>query len=207
MDDKYVRYYGVIVFAIIIVLTFFIGYKYVIEPAVIESHEVTEKLEKRTAELNTKLEEKKRVERRIANAKSQALAPVEKRVYAPIEADLGSDSLFFTLYSDVIEKVHSNSIKIKSLEYEYNPEDDAFVKAGSDTYFVCRLNMELVSNYINLGKFVEDIYQYPYYVKINSIKVKPYEKDKKILISNVSLNLYAKTEPEEETAASSEEEE
>ena len=180
-------------------MTFFVGYKYVIEPALNDAHEATEKLEKRNSELKMKLDEKKRVEKRIAAAKTQAAAPVSKKVYAPIESDLGSDTLFFTLYSDVIEKVHSNSIKIKSMEYNYNPEDDAFVKAGTDTYFVCQLNMELVSNYINLGKFIEDLYQYPYYIKINHVKVTPYEKDKKILISDVSLNLYAKTMPDEES--------
>ena len=63
--------------------------------------------------------------------------------------------------------------------------------------------MELVSNYVNLGKLIQDLYQYPYYIKINELEVKPYEKDKKILISNLSLRLYAHTEPDSETPAAS----
>ncbi len=83
------------------------------------------------------------------------------------------------------------------MEYKYNPEGDAFVKFGQDVYFVCDINMELVSNYTNLGKLIQDIVQYPYYIKINRIQVHPYEKDKKILISDVSLRLYAHTAPVE----------
>ena len=93
--------------------------------------------------------------------------------------------------------VHANSIKIKSMEYTYNPEDDKFVQFGKDVYFVCEINMELVSNYTNLGKFIQNIIQYPYYIKISNVQVLPYEKDKKILISNISLRLYAHTMPEE----------
>ena len=47
------------------------------------------------------------------------------------------------------------------------------------------------------------LYQYPYYIKINELEVKPYEKDKKILISNLSLRLYAHTEPDSETPVAS----
>ena len=56
--------------------------------------------------------------------------------------------------------IHSNSVKIKSINYSYNPKDDEFVKFGKDVYFVCDINIELVSNYINLGKLIQDIYEY-----------------------------------------------
>ena len=82
------------------------------------------------------------------------------------------------------------------MEYTYNPEGDSFVQFGKDVYFVCEVQMELVSNYVNLGKLIQDIYQYPYYIKVNHINIEPYQKDKKILISDVSLRLYAHTSPE-----------
>ena len=109
---------------------------------------------------------------------------------------MGNDTLFFTLYNDVIEMIHANSIKIKSIDYNYNPKGDKFVQSGKD-YFVCDVNVELVSNYTNLGKLIQELYQYPYYIKINELNVKPYSKDKKILISDLSLRLYAHTEPED----------
>ena len=114
-----------------------------------------------------------------------------------MESDLGNDTLFFTLYNDVIDMLHANSVRIKSINYTYNPADDEFVKFGKDAYFVCDINLDLISNYVNLGKLIQDIYQYPYYVKINSIEVKPYIKDKKVLTSKLSLRLYANTEPKD----------
>ena len=93
--------------------------------------------------------------------------------------------------------VNSNGIKIKSIDYSYNPASDPFVEHGKDAYFVCDINIKLVSNYVNLGKLIQDIYQYPYYIKINELDVKPYAKDKKILLSKMSLRLYSKTEPDD----------
>ena len=122
------------------------------------------------------------------NALQNTTQTAQKKIFAPIEGELGNDndSLFFTLYNDVLEMLHTNSIKIKSIDYKYNPKNDEFVKSGKD-YFVCDVNVELVSNYTNLGKLIQELYQYPYYIKINELLVKPYPKDKKILIIKPSI--------------------
>ena len=136
----------------------------------------------------------------------ESLMKAHKKVYAPTETGLENETLFFTLYSDLMEMIHTNGIKIKSINYNYNPETDPFVKeGGKENYFVCDINMEIISNYVNLGKFIQDVYQYPYYIRINEIDIKPYPKDKKILISNISLRLYAHTQPQEELQESAEE--
>ncbi len=193
--DKYSRYYGALTFVAIVAVALYIAYQMVV-PAVTSVFEINSQVERKEKDYNTKLEQKKNVERRLAQMKSSIVSS-QKKIYSPVDSDLGNDTLFFTLYNDVIEMVHANSIKIKSMEYTYNPEDDKFVQFGKDVYFVCEINMELVSNYTNLGKFIQNIIQYPYYIKISNVQVLPYEKDKKILISNISLRLYAHTMPEE----------
>lgn len=169
-----------------------------ISPKVTELNNLKASIEQKqgqVSELENKLNIVKQKIKKIKNS----IISSQKKIYSPIESDLGNETLFFTLYNDVIEMVHSNSVKIKAIDYTYNPETDAFVKFGKDIYFVCDVNMELVSNYVNLGKLIQDLYQYPYYIKINEIEVKPYQKDKKILITNLSLRLYAHTEPDETT--------
>ncbi len=193
--EKYSRYYGILVFVIIVCLAGVFGYK-TLTQAINGLSNATTKLEQKEKEFNRKLEEKKVVERKLEQIKNESVG-VQKKLYAPADADLGNDTLFFTLYNDLIEMVHSNSIKIKAMEYTYNPESDNFVKFSKDLYFVSEVNMELVSNYTNLGKFIQDVVQYPYYIRIMNIDIKPYSKDKKILISNVCIRLYAKTSPEE----------
>jgi Tfp pilus assembly protein PilO len=191
--EKYSRYYGVLIIISVVLVLYFIG-NYFIAPMFEKREEKSTTLVKKE-----KLLEKKRKDRDVVRQKvkkiQDASATAQKKVYAPVESDLGNDTLFFTLYNDVIEMMHSNSLRIKSIDYVYNPQGDEFVKAGKD-YFVFDVNVELVSNYTNLGKFIQDLYQYPYYIKILDLKVKPYNRDKKILISDLSIRLYAHTDPE-----------
>ncbi len=192
--DKYKKYYGIIMFVAgiiisVIVFVMIVTPKYNSWTALkIELSNVDQNLSaKKAAQLN--------IQKKLKRLKESVITS-QKKIYTPIEDKLGNDTLFFTLYNDVVEMVHSNTIKIKSIDYQYNPEGDLFVEQGA-AYFVCDVNMEVVSNYTNLGKLIQDIYQYPYYIKINQIEVYPYPKDKRILLSKISLRLYAHTSPED----------
>jgi len=196
--EKYKRYYGIIVFVVIVAASIYMAYNLII-PTMNASKALDAEIAKKTTDAQ-KLEGEVNVIKEKLKQIKDSMAGSMKKVYSPVESDLGNDTLFFTLYNDVIEMVHANSVKIRSIDYIHNPESDAFVAHGEDKYFVCDVNMELVSNYTNLGKLIQDIYQYPYYIKINKITVNPYERDKKILITNMSLRLYAHTSPEEDAA-------
>lgn len=197
MDEKYKKYYGIMLFAGVVLVTLLISVYLVFMPKSTEIQDLNSNLESS----NLKLEKlKKSIE--VINAKKARLKnnlnKAQKRVYAPEESDLGNDTLFFTVYKDLLEMLNLNSIRVKNIEYTYNPENDSFVKNGSGNYFVCQVDMDLISNYENLGKFLESIYSYPYYIKMGNVEVTPYEKDKTILMSKISLNLYSKTAPEQE---------
>ncbi|MCQ2738877.1 MAG: hypothetical protein MJ237_01475 [bacterium] len=198
--EKYSRYYGVMIFVGIVLVTLVIGFFALLNPKIAEMTSINEQITSQQDRL-TKLQlDKKTVEGKLKKMKD-SLSTVKKRVYAPTVADLGSDSndaVFYTLYNDLIEMIRTNSIKVKSMQYTYNPEDDDFVKYGGADYFVTEIDMELVSNYVNLGKFIESLHQYAYYLKIMDVEVTPYEKDKKILLTTMKLRLYASTAPEEE---------
>ena len=193
--DKYRRYYGVGLFLFVALVLVYGAYNLVV-PKLEELNSVSSDIETKQQLLDAKQQEKRVVEGKIKKIQD-SVSGSQKKIYAPVESDLGNDTLFFTLYNVVIEMIHANSIKIKSIDYNYNPKDDQFVNSGKD-YFVCDVNLDLVSNYTNLGKLVQEIYQYPYYVKINQLDVKPYSKDKKILLTKLSLRLYAHTEPQED---------
>lgn len=193
--EKYKRYYGLIIFLLTIVALVSIMVS-VIYPKYNEWKQTKENVAEVTEKLDKKRIEKRNIVRKLKKLKESILSS-QKKIYSPVEDKLGNDTLFFTLYSDLVEMVRANTIKIKSIDYEYNPEKDIFVQQKSSSYFVCDVNMEVISNYVNLGKLIQDIYQYPYYIKINSIDVIPYPKDKKILLSKISIRLYAHTTTEE----------
>ena len=197
--EKYRRYYGVMAFVGAALLLIFVSYKMVV-PKITELTTLTTTINSKQKEVSD-LEQKLNIVKTKIKKIKDSITGSQKKIYYPVESDLGNDTLFFTLYNDVIEMVHANSVKIKSIDYASNPESDEFVRFGKDIYFVCDVNMEIVSNYINLGKLIQDIYQYPYYIRINSLSVKPYEKDKKILLSSLSLRLYAHTAPEEQNSS------
>lgn len=193
--EKNKKYYGVIIFCILVVVMIFAGYN-LVYPKYTESIAQLAKVEAKQKELDDLNNKLQIVQKKIKQIKD-SISSSQKKIYSPLESDLGNETLFFTLYNDLIEMIHANSVKIKSIDYKYNPESDSFVKFGKDIYFVCDVEMELVSNYVNLGKLIQDIYQYPYYIKINNLEVNPYKKDKKILLSKLSLRLYAHTAPTE----------
>lgn len=192
--DNYKKYYGVLIFAVVVAVMVFVATQLVL-PKFDELNSIKNSVAAQEQKLQGKRNELLTVQNKLKKLKD-SITGSQKKIYSPVESDLGNDTLFFTLYNDVIEMVHANSIKIKAIDYKYNPETDEFVKFGKDVYFVCDINMELVSNYTNLGKLIENIQQYPYYIKINEVNVKPYSKDKKILITNMSIRLYAHTTPE-----------
>lgn len=196
--EKYKKYSGVVIFAVLVV-ALLVGAYNLVAPKVSQVKSLENQIEAKQKE-ESDLEQKLTIVQNKIKRIKNSISSSQKKVYSPIESDLGNETLFFTLYNDVIEMLHANSVKIKAIDYKYNPDQDAFVKFGKDVYFVCDVNMELVSNYVNLGKFIQDIYQYPYYVRINEIDVKPYPKDKKILITKLSLRLYAHTSPEDASA-------
>ena len=199
--DKYKRYYGVFLFAVAII-ALALGSFNIINPQRENLLELENSITNQEKILKEKQRNKATVEAKIKQL-ADTNQKTQKKIFSPIETDLGDDSLFFVLYNDILEMIHSNSIKIKKMDYVYNPEDDQFVEHGKGAYFVSDINLELVSNYVNLGKLIQNIYQYPYYVKINSIDIKPYKQDKSILITKLSVRLYAHTEPiiEDETPA------
>lgn len=192
--DKYKRYYGVMIFVATALVLALVAYTQ-IKPQVEKMYSLKSQIESKENELSGLQKKLTIVKNKIKKIKD-SISGSQKKVYAPVESDLGNDTLFFTLYNDLLEMVHSNSVKIKSIDYTYNPKEDKFVEFGKDIYFVCDVNMELVSNYVNLGKLIQDIYQYPYYIRINELDVTPYEKDKKVLVTNLSLRLYAHTAPD-----------
>ena len=196
--EKYSRYYGVMSFVAAVVVLF-VGVYFILYPRINEYNQISSKIQSQNAELETKRTQKANIERKKQQL-NNALISAQKKIYSPVDSGLENDSLFFTLYNDVIEMLHGNGIKIKSIDYTYNPAGDPFVEHGKDTYFVCDIDMQIVSNYVNLGKFIQDVYQYPYLIKINKIDTNPYKRDKKILISDISLRVYAHTAPEEQTS-------
>ena len=121
--------------------------------------------------------------------KKTSLTKLKKIYTLDDPADTVENSFVFML-DDIINITKYNNVKIYSIQYSYNPTDDDFITKGQDKYDACRVDLELVSDYQNFVSMLVELVKYPYFLKINSFKIIPYIKDKKILLIELKLTLY-----------------
>lgn len=193
--DKYQKYIPSIIAAVLVAGAAMGSYS-VLNPLIIKKNEIVVQYEEIQGKLQTAEKKLAVVNEKLKQLKNTNIENT-KKVYYPTESDVDKEGLFFTLYTDVIDIAKQNNIKIRSIDYKYYPKDDPFVsKGGKENYFVCDLDMNLISNYKDLRNFVEALFQYSYYIKFNKINIVPYQTDKRILLSNLSIRLYSHTDIE-----------
>lgn len=126
-----------------------------------------------------------------AAAQKETTPTQAKNIYKPETTSTEAESSFTVIFDDVIDMAKYNGIKVYSIEYKYNPEEDDFVKNASSQYNVCQLKMQLVSDYSDLESFLKELYKYPYLINVDKLEITPYPKNKKVLLSILDLKLYA----------------
>lgn len=138
-----------------------------------------------------KLAEYKRQEEE-EKAKDNESANGQKPFYRPIESGMDTEAVIAGEFAELLEHIRANKIKVRSIKYEYDPADDNFVKGAKDKYNVARLNMEMISNYSDYDNFLKEMYKHEHFLDIQSAEIVPYKKNKKILLINFKIKLYAK---------------
>ncbi len=141
----------------------------------------------------TKLDEIKSAEA-AANKKENDASNADKPFYKPIMAGFDSEAAIAGEFSEILQLVRANKIKIRSIKYEYDKDvaDDAFAQNAGDKYNVARLNIEMIANYTNYDNFLKELYKHEHFLDIQQIEIVPYKKNKKILLINCKVKLYAK---------------
>lgn len=156
-------------------------------------------------QVKTQAEVSDSINRQLTIAKEKAerkkklrmLDEMTKKIYVPNGAATDSESTFALLLDDIIEISRKNHIKTHSIKQIVDPEDDVFIKGDKAHYSACKLEMKIISDYTDFKGFISDLYKYPYLVNLNDIEIYPYEKNKRILLINLSLTLYASKSSEE----------
>lgn len=158
-------------------------------------------------EIKTKTVEVADLERKLETLraadmeKKSQITTAAKKIFIPDEAGLDTEATFANIFDDVIQMAKHNGLRTRSIEYTYNPPDDNFVKGAPEKYNVCQLNMSMVGDYSDFEGFFQEIYKYPYLVGLYEIVIRPYSRDKKILLVAVKLKLYSQKEGAEVPAA------
>lgn len=142
-------------------------------------------------EKQAKLDEYRRKEEE-AKAKEKESKNSDKPFYKPVMTGLDTEAVIAGEFAEVLQLVRANQIKVRSIKYDYDPKDDAFVAGAGSQYNVARLNMEMVGNYANYDNFLKEMYKHEHFLDIQTAEIVPYRKNKKILLINFKVKLYAK---------------
>ena len=126
-----------------------------------------------------------------AQKEAKKVDVITKKFYKPISSGIDTESVITDQLQDILKILRANLIKARAIDYEYDPEDDQFVANARDKYHVCRLTLELIADYKAYQRFLQDLYKHEHYLDIESIEITPYQKNKKILLINMKLKLYA----------------
>ena len=105
---------------------------------------------------------------------------------------LDTEAVIAGEFAEILQLVRANQIKVRSIKYDYDPTDDNFVQGAGDKYNVARLNMEMIGNYSSYDNFLKEMYKHKHFLDLQSIEIVPYRKNKKVLLINFKVKLYAK---------------
>ena len=124
--------------------------------------------------------------------KQDDLSGIEKELFIPEEKGLDTEGVIAGEFTEILDLIRANTIKMRSINYTYDPSDDTFVKGAADRFNVAQLDMEMIANYKTFENFLKDLYKHEHFLDIAKVEVEPYEKDKSVLLINFTLKLYAK---------------
>ncbi len=153
------------------------------------------------SEIKTKQETIAEKEAQIAeyNSKEQSERAQEqenqasgKPFFKPVVEGMDTEAAIAGELEEILQLVRANKIKVRSITTDPDPKDDNFVQNAASQYNVARLEMEMIANYVNYDNFLKELYKHEHFLDIQSAEIVPYKKNKKILLINLKLKVYAK---------------
>jgi len=159
------------------------------------SYQTYTETKNKLAETQQKLDEAKtklqNYQKKEAEMKAKSNSESGKPFFKPIFTGMDTEAVIAGEFAEILQLIRANKIKVRSIKYDYDPADDNFVKGAGAKYNAARLNMEMIGNYVNYDNFIRELYKHPHFLDIQSIEIVPYRKNKRILLINFKLKLYA----------------
>jgi Tfp pilus assembly protein PilO len=188
----YLKRFKIAFIVLALVVAVFVGAICFIVPQVKSIVETSESIK-------TKVSETEDLQRKLDNikregaAKRRALASStsSKAVYRPIGGGGNAESIMSEEIGEILQMMKDNGIKTRSMKYEYDPQDDNFIKNLPNKYNAARLNLDIIAEYRDFERFLRDVYKHEHYIDIAKVEVTPYSKNKKVLLINAQIKLYA----------------
>ena len=178
---------------ILIVVLTLIVFGYIVSkivPVVTDIYKMSQDYKTAVTTLADKERTLKNLQEKTAKAEAENQNTI-KAVYKPIEQGMDTESIIANEFAEILTLIRGNAIKTRSIKYEYDPKDDNFVKNVPDKYHVAKLDIEMIGTYKDFEGLLKELYKHEHFLDMASMEIVPYSRDKKILIINFQLKLYA----------------
>ena len=191
--EKYSEYIKTFQLAIIILVVSIVGAVFMVIKIVPEVQNIGQLQTDYTAQSASLADAERKLEnlKQDANRKKAESMDISKMFFKPINEGLDTEAVISDEFAEILQIMRNNKIKARSVKYEYQPQDDNFVKFVPNKFHVCKVTAELVANYGSLANFMRELYKYDHFLDISSVEIVPYEKDKKVILVNLQFKLYA----------------
>lgn len=152
-------------------------------------------------ETKTKSGELADAERKLTELKTAAEqrdeqdSSVLQMFFKPVSEGLDTEAAISDEFGEILQLLRENKVKTRSVKYDYDPQDDNFVKNAANKYHVCRVSAEMIANYSDFANFVRELYKHEHFLDISKIEIVPYQKNKRILLISFQIKLYAQRDP------------
>ncbi len=152
-------------------------------------------LTSKKSELETKQSQLEQIKQQKLSSQTQKKkeSGSGKVIYEVLGEQFSPEASFGIMFENVLANITNSGIKIRSIDYNYQPVDDKVLLTNIDGYNACELSFVTVGNYTQLQNFFKNITKEKYLTNIYEIYIEPYDKDKTILIAKFKIRLYTKT--------------
>lgn len=114
-----------------------------------------------------------------------------KAFFKPVNLSTDNDSAISEEFAEILQLLRENKIKTRTLKFVPDPPDDNFVKHVGNKYYVSKVTADIIATYSELENFLRDLYKHEHFLEISQIEIKPYDKNKRILLVNLQIKLYS----------------
>ena len=190
---KYLQMFKVSVIILAVTLVVAIVLLIIAVPKITDYVQNNKKLKEMQASVGQKQAELAKIKDDIAREEAEKLPDNEMKTFYKDIKNTGSitSDILAGEVQEINDLIKYYGIKIYKINYTYDPEDDTFYKGKKEKYSVCKMDLDLFSNYMKFQGFMKDLYKHEHFLDIRSVEVVPYKKDKSILNIKLSLSLYA----------------
>lgn len=130
-----------------------------------------------------------------AEKRDEQDSSVLQMFFKPVSEGLDTEAAISDEFGEILQLLRDNKVKTRSVKYDYDPQDDNFVKNAANKYHVCRVSAEMIASYSDFANFVRELYKHEHFLDISKIEIVPYQKNKRILLISFQIKLYAQRDP------------